>query len=406
MTDNSMSPEVVSALQQASYGGNYTDFGYGAPTPPAPVPLPATARPGPDPNAAAFAAQNNVLDQKQRYLNASSVVNDAQGHYLAGTAGVLQAQQAALPAKQAQLQAKGAYLAEQTRANAARQAESVSMEAAKNNAGDIIGVARAQRDRNAVAYRYALAGVDTPIEIELPEGYNGPIPAGMVAKLQTLAERLAKVYQSNEEKRKFTLEAARLLHEEAGMDVDEKQLAIDAANIARGQAGLTLDQAQLALSRAGLDVDQAGLDLDRAKMPPAPGYVYDDQSQTWMPKSDFDTLDQTRKVQEGGPYGYFSVDALVAEAVRGTIDETTLRKVLTDPMPQGKGLLPGTADLIIQSVQLRKAEKEKSESGLDPSIIDAIRRAVGGGGSASTPGAPQPRGPQLGSPSGGQYFQP
>ena len=402
MADTPLSDTTLNAIAQAQggAGSEYTSYGYGAPTPP-PAPVPSATLPGMSPDAAQWSAQQQYLQAQQGYLNAKAGTLPAQQQYLQARSGVYDAQTVTLGKKAAQVEASSAYLAEQTRANDAARAEQQGIQAAKQNVGDIIGVTRAQRDRDNQAYRYQLAGINTPIEIDLPEGYTGPVPAGMVGRLQTLAEKLTGIAADNEKMRKFSLEAARIKYAEMGIEVDKAQLAEDAAGIQAGRAALTLDQAELAVTRAGLDVDQAGLRKSLAQMPPAPGYEYDDVTQQWMPKADLQQLQDYRKTVEGGQYGYFSVDALATETVRGTISEEELRRVLTAPPPEGKGLLPSTANVILESVRLRKQEKESDGSGLSAEERAILAEIAGGKKTTTTTPA---RGPAITSPSGAQYW--
>lgn len=401
-----LSPETMAAVQAAQSQIKPPGFagsgGLQDPNYLPPAPQPSATLPGMDPNAAQWNAQNQYINAQQQYLNAKQGTLGPQQAVIGAKGSVYDAQAAALPAKQAQIGANSAYLAEQTRANEASRSEYEAIKAAKQNTGDIIGVTRAQRDRNNQAYRYQLAGIDVPIEIDLPEGYTGPVPAGMIGRLQTLSEKLTNVAKDNEKMRSFSLEAARIRYNEAGIEVDKKQLDVEAAQIQAGRVGLTLDQAELAAQRAGLDVDQAGIRKALAAQPPAPGYEFDEETQQWMPKSDLESLQAYRKTQAGGKYGYFSVDALASEAVRGTLTETELRNVLTSPPPEGKGLLPSTADVILESVRLRKLEKEDSAGGLDPETLKLLKEIENGNKTVTN--APQ-RGPDIrNNTSGTQYW--
>lgn len=335
----------------------------GAATPPTMFLPPGTQPGGPaltpmagnNPDALGFAANQQLLAAQQAQIL-------AQGKALSLQPGADAIKREQYATQEEYNAAQSAYLAEQTRALQAKQAEEAALQGAKADTGNILSVAKMQRTRDSLTYRYSLAGLPAPIEVVLPPDFQGPIPAGVLQRLQTLAEILADKAQDAEAMRQFTLEAARIKSQTL-------QLKVSAADIKAGKYNLELAEAELAADRAGLMVNQARLDLAKSQMPPAPGYEWDDVGQQWLPKSQLDALNDTRKLQEGGTYGVFSYEAMSEMVVRGTMDVNTMQQALLQ-----KGYLPATVDAMVNLALARKAASEQSDTaGIDPALIQLLQ---------------------------------
>ena len=285
-----------------------------------------------------------------------------------------------LDARATQNTAGSAFLQEQQRANEALRANQLLLKDASQNTGNILTVARAQAERNAAnKYTYQLAGLTAPIEVELPENYAGPIPPGVVARLQTLAERIQDKNADEEAMWRFRTEAARIKYAETGIKVTE-------ADIAAGRVGLTLDQAELAVERARIGVAAAQNALTASHEPPAPGLEWDDVTSEWVPSVTLKQRQATRAEQEkdakarealtkDGIYGTFSEAELVDFASKGVIATSTFSDELTR-----RGYLPGTIDALLRLIAIRQ------QTGDGDDDMPAYSGATGA--TTTTPAAP------------------
>lgn len=283
-----------------------------------------------NPVGAQWQSSQNVIGATTRVNQAQSGVLGAQGQYnntQAATLGpsyasiaaqratlgpsyaVSAAKAAGLQARTTQNAAQASYLAEQARENQTRQDEFAQVDAAAHDAEDIKAVGQAQLYRNSTNKRYGELGATAPVEVDLPQGYQGQLPGGVVGKLSTHEDQLTKEFTASDKGRSFAIEAARIATAQTGS-------AVTAADILEGRAQITLDQAQLAVKAAGLDSDEAQLavkaagynvnnaeldksyaelgknqmdtELARSKQPPQPGEVlYTDPANpaggsTWM----------------------------------------------------------------------------------------------------------------------------
>jgi hypothetical protein len=114
-------------------------------------------------------------------------------------------------AAQAQLQGQQAT---------AREGELNQFSAALNDVAGIANVGRIQRQRQAYDPRYAMAGLETPIENLAPlTGPMGALPPGQRWALEAPAERLNRLFDLNEQQRRIDL--AKLQAPDA-----EKQIAV------------------------------------------------------------------------------------------------------------------------------------------------------------------------------------
>lgn len=375
-SSNSIVPQNLTsnqpgAVPYAPQGATGTAFPGG---PPLPYPAVPPVQNYGNPNVSQWQAAQNSNVAQQGYLDAQSAALGPQGQVNQAQAGVLQAQSAALPVQRA-------YLAEQTRANSQKLSEQQSIQAAQSNTGDILSVARAQNYRNSMAYRYQIAGLPAPVEVTLPPGFQGPMPPGVVQRLQTLADTLTAQAKNADAMEAFNVEAARIASENAGTN-------ITAAQIAKGQVQLSLDDAELALKRAGIGVDQAKLAATQAGQAPAPGLEWDDTAQQWVTAQQKEQNKTEYDATKNGQYGAVPVGTLVsmmASTYASQADTT------------GKTPAP------ITEAQFRKA-LEGPPNYLGPDVINAYlaeakARSIGNagiqvgapptrGGSTTTPATP------------------
>ena len=283
---------------------------------------------GGDPNVALWEATMNESNARTSSIAARDALLAQQPRQLSANANVFGAQERDIGQTKA-------FLAEQTRANESRIAELKGIQGAQGNVADLTAIARGQRERDTMAYRYQLAGLPAPVEIKMPPGYNGPMPAGTVARLQTLAEILTEKAGDKEAMRKLTLEMARIKAEETGQEVR-------AAQIASGRVALDLDQLELAVSRAGLDVERASLATGAARLPYRPGMAWDDVSGQWTTPlsaqlSGEAQLSEARArtaAEKAGTYGMFTESQLVGFYASHAIEtESQLRQGLRERNP-------------------------------------------------------------------------
>lgn len=228
--------------------------------------------PGNNPLNDAFAADAEWYAAKQREID---INKDLAGKKVALTKP---AKEAVFTAQTQDVEANRALLTQQLIASQARQVEFNAIQAAKNDTANILGVAKQQRQRDTMAYRYNLAGLPTPLEIKLPPGYTGPMPPGTVARLMTLQDILTEQADDNEKMRQFAIEAARIHTGNTGLNVT-------VAQINSGRVALTLDEAEAAAELAGLHVAQTALNRQKAGLPPAPGLEWDETTNMWTDKN-------------------------------------------------------------------------------------------------------------------------
>ena len=321
----------------------------------------------PGPVGAQYAAATNVMNAQQADIDATRGYYDTQGTLIPYSAAELQA-------REAYNASRGAYLAEQTRALAAERAETAGIIEAKKDVGNIQNVALAERERAQYAYRYQLAGLPTPVEITLPEGHTGPLPAGVQARLRTLAEILEDKAKDASAMRKFNIEAARIHAETTG-------LAVTAAEIASGRVRLAIDEVELAMRRAGLDVNQATLDLNRAQQAP-PGMVLDEESNRYVTPAEARELAITRSRAAQDAVGReelgvsdlspLSLEGIMTYAVSGGLGtgwESMVRTELERRAPR-EGYTPGFINIVVAQIRARLPEGEKDDGFRGPPIGD------------------------------------
>lgn len=112
----------------------------------------------------------------------------------------------------------------------ARETEFGQLEAARNNTQNQIDVARSERDRSALNYRYGMAGLPLPTQIERPIAGDAPnLPPGLRYAPETEAQNL---------NRKFSLEDAR-----RNLAMDREQLALQQARASEAGVGAQYDYA-------------------------------------------------------------------------------------------------------------------------------------------------------------------
>lgn len=262
-------------------------------------------------NAGVLNAQANQLPYKQAVFDAQGRQIDAQGNVLTAQSNVIplksqqiDAQGNVITAQGTQTAAQRAAIQQTQQANVARMAEQQGIQAAASNVADKTAVAQAQNTRANEDYKYALAGLNTPTEIDTANGADANLPAGVRARLQTQEQLKTTAASNNEKLRSIQLDQAQQIVNLAatdvaaanqaaarvGLSVDKAQLLVEEARIAEGRAGLdvstasnnankaglAVDAAQIASGRAGNAVDQANLALynaatsvQQAQQPPA-----------------------------------------------------------------------------------------------------------------------------------------
>ena len=373
--------------------------------PPAPAgaapPAPAPYTPGapmsitysaPGPVGAQHAAQTDLMNAQQTDINATRGYYNAQGTLIPYS-------QAELDARANANNARGAYLAEQTRALAAEQGETAAIVAAKKNVGNLQNVAMGQRERDQYAYRYQLAGLPTPVEITLPEGHTGPLPAGVQARLRTLAEILEDKAKDASAMRKFNIEAARIHAETTG-------LAVTAAEIASGRVRLSIDEVELAMRQAGLDVNQATLNLNRAQQAP-PGFVLDEESNRYVSYAEQRLLNAQRSrdtslaVNGGedartGDLGPLTLDGIMSWAVAGGLGTDWEAKVRAELNARAakERYTPQFIEYVVATIRARQPEGEDSVASAPPIDLNAVIAAIIS--AKATPAQPPPSAPRTG----------
>jgi hypothetical protein len=270
-------------------------------------------------------AQGAALDRQSAYYDAQGNVNTAQQGLIAPKQATIAAQANIYAAQGQQTNAQRSFIGEQQRAEQARLGEIQGIQAASQNVEDIQNVARTARERSNTDYRYGVAGLDVPTDVKMPVGYNGPMPVGQRAALQTQEQAMTQQAQEHEAVRASHLKQAALAVDLIGTDVDRARN--EAAKI-----GLTLDQAQLVVemaqnqaSAAGLAADRADLGVSRARiaeeasnMPSTPGFtLYTDPftgQGKWVSQAEKGRLDeaaqleQARVANQASPLAAFGVD--------------------------------------------------------------------------------------------------
>lgn len=347
-----------------------------------PLPAQSPSITGGDPRQAEWEAQQNLLNAQQQNLGLQQTANGfMRDEVQAAKTGVLNAQET-------DVKANRGYLDEQIRFNDLQMANQRKILDAKNDTTDIKNTARAQRERDTSKYRYELAGLPTPLEIVLPEGYEGSLPLGIVEKIRSLAEIVADKAQDQEALAKFAVEAARIHAANTGLAVTEAQ-------IRSGRVALSLDEVEQALRASGFQVDQAQLALTASRLPPSPYLVFDEISGQWVEPSiaRMNQALESRRISEavneqyGDPkatgLGAAPIDTLMTWASSNppTITEAELRQGLRERE---------VPEMLIEKYVIDAARRRAtSTSGLDPdiqSLLDEIKKGRSGVTSTATPG--------------------
>lgn len=303
-----------------------------------------------DPNVAQWEAGMNLINAQTNQLSARRALEAKQPLKWTAQGNVLDARSRALDSQ-------SAYLDQQAMDNAMSEQETRAIIAARNDPKNVLAVARAQRERDVSDYRYRIAGLPTPIEVTMPDGAQGPLPPGVRARLETIADKLTRQSEDSAKLRKFRLEAARIATTARGQEVT-------AAEIAAGRVSLSLEQAEQALRLAGLDVDQAQLAAGATKMPPAPGLTWDDEGNRWVNATDLNDI-KRRRENQSNEYAGFSISELIQLLNGDKLDPNTFRNILTDP--NGRyGYLDSTVDHLLDLAAVQKA---RSTTGIDTSIF-------------------------------------
>ena len=205
-------------------------------------------------------AQAATIGPQNRQLDASGNVLNARAGTIAPQRDVIAAQGNVVNAQTAQTQGQRGFIGQQQGANTARTTEEQGVQAAARNTADQAAIAQAQNSRDNEDYKYALAGLSRPREIQTAEGDDVQgLPPGVRGKLETQEQILTRVAGANERLRALALEGAQLAVQLLGTDVA-------AAQQAAARAGLTLDEAQLLVQQAQITEGQAGLDVDRSQI--------------------------------------------------------------------------------------------------------------------------------------------
>ena len=332
------------------------------------LPLPAQSPlvTGGNPLVAQHEAKQNLLGAQQEAAFRDRAVVQA-------FPAVKEAKTAEFAAREADVAANRKYLDIQTQANAERQAEFEKIKAARENTPNLIAAARGQRERDAYAYHYQLAGLPTPVEVKLPPGFKGPLPPGLVEKIQTFAEQFEDAAANAEQMRKFEIEAARIHSANTGLDVS-------VAAIRSGKVALTLDELEMAARAAGIDVNLANVALGAASLPPEAGMVWDEITNQWTTPLQAQ-LNQSEALQEAqreqlrqkyGDYADVPNESLISSAYlfdTPIMSDDELQQVLLR-----RGMSQTTVNFWMSYINAQRAKKDKDSS--SSLIVSAMSRQI------------------------------
>ena len=209
--------------------------------------------------AAQIQANTNVLNTQAGQINANrDVVNAVSGTFgpqrqqIDAQGRVIDAQADTTTAQRAQIQRT-------QQANTARLAEEQGIQAASANYADQAAIAQAQNARAAEDYKYALAGLPTPTEVNTASGADeAGLPTGTRAKLQTQEQMKAKEAQQAERLRAIQLDQAQQI-------VNMAQTDVASANQAAARVGLTVASAQLLVDEARNKAAGEGVNVQEAQ---------------------------------------------------------------------------------------------------------------------------------------------
>lgn len=202
-------------------------------------------------NAGVVAAQGNQNLANQSVVNAVNGTFAPRTAQIAAQGNVINQQQQLTSAQRAQIQ-------QQQQVDAQRLAEEQRVQAAAANVADQTAVAQALNTRANEDYKYQLAGLATPAEVNTANGAdNSSLPVGTRAQLQTQEQLLTTKQGQNEKLRAIQLDQAQNIVKLAATDVDAAQQAAARVGLTVAQAQLLVDQAQNAAAGAGVAVQQA-----------------------------------------------------------------------------------------------------------------------------------------------------
>ena len=205
-------------------------------------------------------AQAATIAPQNRQIDAAGNVLNARAGTIAPQRNVIGAQGRVIDAQEAQTQGQRGFIGQQQGANQARTTEEQGIQAAAANYADKNAIAQTLNARDNEAYKFTMAGLAQPREVETASGADeAGLPVGTRAKLETQEQILTRVAGANERLRSLALEGAQLAVQLLGTDVA-------AAQQEAARAGLTLDEAQLLVQQAQITEGQAGLDVDRSQI--------------------------------------------------------------------------------------------------------------------------------------------
>lgn len=325
------------------------------------------------PIANTWQANQNALAAGASYIQAQQNVLGALPQKRAADANVLNAQDADVTANRA-------YLNEQLRASQAAMQAEQKIQAAKANTGDQIAVAQEQNLRNNGKYKYQLAGMSIPVEINLPPDFNGRLPPGVQQKLQTLSEILTDKENDADKMRQFQVEAARIHAANTGLDVK-------VADIARGRVSLTIDELEAAARAAGLTSQAADLQVQAAQQPPSPGLVWNQVKNKWTSseEANYDMKQYTDDFAnaQSGYWGNVPMGTLSQWAVSGTINDAQYREALIS-----QGIAPTLADKYVAQAAYDRQQRESGNNAMASEIARLLGLDANGGNNGNNAAKP------------------
>jgi len=350
----------------------------------------------------ARAAEANVLSAVEARTKAAQATVGPQADFIAANRATL-----AERGKYEMVETFGLELKQQI--NADRLNAELAIQAAEADTDNILSVEHAQRTRDSLLYRFNIAGLPYPIEVDLPPDFEGDLPPGIIATLRTTADILKDNEAKADRLRAFELAAADIRTQLAGQRVDAAQireglvaLKLDEANLALYVAGLAVTSASvkqdrvallikqaedyarstgIAVNRAILGVQEAGLAPLGSDGRPAVWYQPRDGSPgKWVTQAQHDTL----SLQEGGPLGGYSLEGLSSLATLGdtVLNESAFRAELAS-----RKFLPRTIDTAWAAVMARRALNATQKLTRTTGPID-VNAGVGSGAGAAPPARP------------------
>lgn len=301
---------------------------------------------------------NETLQNRENALNARAGVLGAMGSRFPIQQNVLNLRGATLGQQQQQNQMEQGYLQQQQGNEAARLGELQGIYKASQNTPDIINAGEAGNAYASENRRDAEMGVSAPATVNLPPGYNGPLPAGVRPKIMTQEQRLQEQAGYQAPIRQEQLAQAQIAVQLQGTNVREAELAAAKAGLSLDEANQMVNQAQLQEDYANLITSRSELQGQEANVPPQPGMVKWVDPATgaseWVTPEQHDELSYQYSQAKGAqryessslaPFGRAFIERLVRY---GEVDD---EHAIQELMAGGKGRPPMTRQQAEQVVK-------------------------------------------------------